>query len=89
MKIGCNTVFPVALTERGVSAVAYGTVIAALKAVPYSFSFQSHYEILAARTLRVGSLVNPSGHVVHPSKDTVLSAVGDFSSEETDLLLGM
>ncbi len=89
MGAGSQVVFPVSMTERGVSSGTYGTVIDAVKAVAYSLSFWSHHEIVAARTLQVGSLVNRAGQVVHPSKATVVSAMSDFHADETDLLLGI
>ncbi len=85
---GPNVIFPVRQTERGISSATYGTVIASLKAVPYSFSFWNTLDIVAARTLQTGSLINPAGNVVAPSLATVLSAASDFSADKTDLLLG-
>ncbi len=88
--LGDNVVFPVSLTDRGVSTAPYGTILATMKAVPYTFGFWAYYEIIAARTLGVGSLVNPAGNVVHPSTAAVVSAASDFSYSDgvLDLVLG-
>ncbi len=87
---GANVVFPVSRTDRGVSTAPYGTIVATLKAIPYSFGFWAYYELIAARTLGVGSLVNPAGNVVHPSKAAVVSAASDFSYNDgvLDLVMG-
>ncbi len=88
---GATVVYPVSKTDRGVSTTPYGSIIATLKAVPYSFGFWACYEVVAARTLGLGSLVNPAGNVVYPSKATVLSAAADFGYNEgiIDLILGL
>ncbi len=88
MGVGTNVIYPVSKTDRGVSTAPYGSIILTLKAVPYTFSFWAQYEIIAARTLQVASLVNPAGNVVQPSKTTVVAAASDFSPDQIDLLLG-
>ncbi len=87
---GTNVLFPVRFTDRGVSSAPYGSLLATLKAVTYSFGFWVQYEVVATRTLQVASLINTAGYVVAPSTDTVVSAAVDFiSSGSTDLFNGM
>ncbi len=75
-------------TDRGVSTANYGSVLATLKAVSYSFGFWANYEIVAARTLSVASMVNPAGNVVAPTSATVVAAASDFSPDQINLTLG-
>ncbi len=64
-------------------------MIPTLKAVPYSLAFWPQYEVVAARTLQMGSLINPAGNVVQATQDTIISAAIDASSTQADLVLGM
>ncbi len=84
--------FPVFHTDRAILSAGYGSILKALQSVPYSFSFFAYYEVVQARILGVGSLVNPAGNVVHPSKDTIRSAASEFISsgagEPFDFILG-
>ncbi len=88
---GANIVYPVSLTDRGISTAPYGTVINTLKAVTYSFSIWAYYEVIRARTLLSGGMVNPAGNIVFPTKAFVVSAASDFSSDDSvaDLVLGI
>ncbi len=82
---------PVLNTERAVSLASYGSILDALQSVPYSFGFFPYYEVVQTRTLGVGSLINPAGNVVHPSKATIISATSDFINDADvpfDLILG-
>ncbi len=88
MGVGPNVKYPVRFTDRGVSTAPYGSVISTLKAVQYTFGFWAHYEIIAARTLQVASLINPAGNPIAPSKASAIAAAADFSTDEIDLLLG-
>ncbi len=85
---GSTIVYPVSITDRGVSTANYGSVLAALNAVSYSFGFWTNYEIVATRTLSVASMVNPAGNVVAPTSATVVAAASDFSPDQINLTLG-
>ncbi len=79
------------LTDRGISTAPYGTVINTLKAVTYTFGLWAYYEVIRARTLLSGGMVNPAGNIVFPTKAYVVSAASDFSSYDgvADLVLGI
>ncbi len=82
-------VFPVIKAGRGVPATLYGSMIPTLKAIPYSLAFWPQYEVVAARTLQVASLINLAGNVVQSTRDTIISAAIDAVTDKADLVLGM
>ncbi len=86
---GPDVVFPSSLTDNGLSTAPYGSIIATLTEVPYSFGFWAYYEIVSARVLTAASLVNPAGNIVTPSKESVIAAAEGSKSDVGDIYLGM